>query len=100
MILTYNSKYRDGTINYGGYSNIMVTDEHFVVAIPDNLPLDGAAPLLCAGITVYSPLRYYSLDKPGLHIGVVGLGGLAGPHGREVCQGHGTQGSRYQHLLR
>ncbi|OWM66185.1 hypothetical protein CDL15_Pgr013402 [Punica granatum] len=75
-ILTYNSKYTDGTITYGGYSDIMVADEHFVVAIPDNLPLDGAAPLLCAGITVYSPLRHYGLDKPGLHVGVVGLGGL------------------------
>ncbi|PKI61467.1 hypothetical protein CRG98_018150 [Punica granatum] len=54
----------------------MVVDEHFVVAIPDNLPLDGAAPLLCAGITVYSPLKFFGLDKPGLHLGVVGLGGL------------------------
>ncbi|MFQ6645963.1 hypothetical protein Gotur_019530 [Gossypium turneri] len=54
----------------------MVADEHFIVRIPDNLPLDVAAPLLGAGITVYSPLRYYGLDKPGLHVGVVGLGGL------------------------
>ncbi|XVF61488.1 hypothetical protein PTKIN_Ptkin08bG0133600 [Pterospermum kingtungense] len=76
MILTYGAKYHDGTITYGGYSNTMVADEHFIVRIPDNLPLDAAAPLLCAGITVYSPLRYYGLDKPGLHVGVVGLGGL------------------------
>ena len=54
----------------------MVVDEHFVVHIPDNLSLDAAAPLLCAGITVYSPLRFYGLDKPGMHVGVVGLGGL------------------------
>ncbi|WJX61799.1 cinnamyl-alcohol dehydrogenase [Trifolium repens] len=54
----------------------MVSDEHFVFRIPDELPLDAAAPLLCAGITVYSPLRYFGLDKPGLHIDVVGLGGL------------------------
>jgi len=54
----------------------MVADERFVVRIPDSIPLDAAAPLLCAGITVYSPLKYYGLDKPGLHIGVVGLGGL------------------------
>ncbi|MFQ6636701.1 hypothetical protein Gotur_013684, partial [Gossypium turneri] len=54
----------------------MVADEHFIVRIPDNLPLDVAAPLLCAGITVYNPLRYYGLDKPGLHVGVFGLGGL------------------------
>ncbi|KAI9125248.1 hypothetical protein K1719_003864 [Acacia pycnantha] len=75
-ILTYGAKYVDGTITYGGYSDFMVADEHFVVRIPDALPLDAAAPLLCAGITVYSPLRYYGLDKPGLHVGVVGLGGL------------------------
>ena len=66
----------DGSITAGGYSDIMVADEHFVVRIPDNLPLDGAAPLLCAGITVYSPLRHFKLDQPGLRIGVVGLGGL------------------------
>ncbi|KAG5001623.1 hypothetical protein JHK87_022695 [Glycine soja] len=74
--LTYGAKYRDGTITYGGYSNSMVADEHFVIHIPDSLALDAAAPLLCAGITVYSPLRYYGLDKPDLHVGVVGLGGL------------------------
>ncbi|KDP29760.1 hypothetical protein JCGZ_18695 [Jatropha curcas] len=76
MILTYGAKYYDGTTTYGGYSDSMVVDEHFVVRIPDVLPLDAAAPLLCAGITVYSPLRYYGLDKPGMHVGVVGLGGL------------------------
>ncbi|WJX90345.1 cinnamyl-alcohol dehydrogenase [Trifolium repens] len=67
--------YRDDT-TYGGYSDSLVADEHFVVHIPDGLPLDAAAPLLCAGITVYSPLRYFGLDKPGQHIGVVGLGGV------------------------
>ncbi|XP_045809336.1 probable mannitol dehydrogenase isoform X2 [Trifolium pratense] len=74
--LTDGSKYSDGTATYGGYSDSMVSDEHFVFHIPDELPLDAAAPLLCAGITVYSPLRYFGLDKPGLHVGVVGLGGL------------------------
>ncbi|CAJ1931238.1 unnamed protein product [Sphenostylis stenocarpa] len=74
--LTYGAKYRDSTITYGGYSDSMVADEHFVIRIPEGLPLDAAAPLLCAGITVYSPLRYFELDKPGLHVGVVGLGGL------------------------
>ncbi|KAL6576940.1 hypothetical protein OROMI_011216 [Orobanche minor] len=54
----------------------MVATEHFIVRIPDNMPLDGAAPLLCAGITSYSPMRYFGLDEPGQHIGVVGLGGL------------------------
>ncbi|PSS30037.1 Mannitol dehydrogenase [Actinidia chinensis var. chinensis] len=76
MLLTYNSPYYDGTNTYGGYSDHMVTSERYVVRIPDSLPLDAAAPLLCAGITTYSPLRYYGLDKPGMNVGVVGLGGL------------------------
>ncbi|KDO60517.1 hypothetical protein CISIN_1g0180941mg, partial [Citrus sinensis] len=76
VIMTYANKYHDGTITYGGYSDIMVADEHFVVRIPEGTPLDATAPLLCAGITVYSPLRFYGLDKPGMHVGVVGLGGL------------------------
>ncbi|XP_057497168.1 probable mannitol dehydrogenase [Actinidia eriantha] len=76
MILTYNSPYYDGTNTYGGYSDHMVASERYVVRIPDNLPLDAAAPLLCAGITTYSPLRYFGLDKPGMSVGVVGLGGL------------------------
>ncbi|KAG7968151.1 hypothetical protein I3843_08G138100 [Carya illinoinensis] len=75
-IQTYGFKYHDGTITYGGYSDIMVADEHYVIRIPDNLPLDGCAPLLCAGITVYSPMKFYGLDKPGMQVGVVGLGGL------------------------
>ncbi|KAH7566812.1 hypothetical protein JRO89_XS08G0238800 [Xanthoceras sorbifolium] len=76
MVSNHGSKYQDGTTTYGGYSDIMVANEHFVVHVPDNLPLDACAPLLCAGITVYSPLKYYGLDKPGMHVGVVGLGGL------------------------
>uniref|UniRef100_A0A803M4Z1 Enoyl reductase (ER) domain-containing protein n=1 Tax=Chenopodium quinoa TaxID=63459 RepID=A0A803M4Z1_CHEQI len=76
MILTYGSTYFDGTPTYGGYSDIIVVDEHFAVRIPENMALDATAPLLCAGITVYSPLKYFGLDIPGLHVGVVGLGGL------------------------
>ncbi|XP_062019618.1 probable mannitol dehydrogenase [Rosa rugosa] len=75
-VQTYGANYLDGTTTYGGYSDIMVANEDFVIRIPDNLPLDGAAPLLCAGITTYSPMRYFGLDKPGMHVGVVGLGGL------------------------
>ncbi|KAG5610842.1 hypothetical protein H5410_022123 [Solanum commersonii] len=75
QIMTYNGAYTDGTTTYGGYSDIMVTNEHYVVHWPENLPME-AAPLLCAGITIYSPLKYFGLDKPGMHIGVVGLGGL------------------------
>ncbi|XWS41675.1 hypothetical protein CRYUN_Cryun17cG0102800 [Craigia yunnanensis] len=88
MIFTYAGKYYDGSITYGGYSNTMVVDEHFIVRIPNNLPLDVAAPLFCAGITVYSPLRYYGLDKPGLHVGVVGLGGL-GHSAVKIAKGQG-----------
>ncbi|TYG95053.1 hypothetical protein ES288_A11G236900v1 [Gossypium darwinii] len=76
VILTSGAKYHDRTITYGVHSDWMVADQHFVVLIPDNLPLNVAAPLLCAGISMYSPLRYNGLDKPSLHIGVVGLGGL------------------------
>ncbi|KAF7130371.1 hypothetical protein RHSIM_Rhsim10G0174500 [Rhododendron simsii] len=76
IIQTYNGVDYDGTKRYGGYSDHMVANERYVIRIPDNLPLDAAAPLLCAGITTYSPLRYYGLDKPGMKVGVVGLGGL------------------------
>ncbi|KAJ4962169.1 hypothetical protein NE237_022108 [Protea cynaroides] len=76
MIQTYNSTHYDGTKTYGGYSDIMVANERYIIRMPENLPLDAGAPLLCAGITVYSPLKYYGLCKPGMHLGVVGLGGL------------------------
>ncbi|CAK9159922.1 unnamed protein product [Ilex paraguariensis] len=65
--------YKDGITNYGGYSDHMVVDEHFVLRWPENLPLDSGAPLLGAGIITYSPLRYFKLDKPGLG----GIGHLA-----------------------
>ncbi|KAB1226117.1 putative mannitol dehydrogenase [Morella rubra] len=76
MILTYSNIYHDGTLTYGGYSDTMVANERYIIRFPENVPLDASAPLLCAGITVYSPLRYYGLAEPGKHIGVVGLGGL------------------------
>nr|WKU61927.1 cinnamyl alcohol dehydrogenase [Rauvolfia serpentina] len=76
QILTYSATYTDGTTTYGGYSSLMVADEHFVIRWPENLPMDIGAPLLCAGITTYSPLRHFGLDKPGTHVGIVGLGGL------------------------
>ncbi|XP_058099623.1 probable mannitol dehydrogenase [Magnolia sinica] len=76
VIPTYGGTYHDGTATYGGYSNMVVVNEHFVVHLPDNLPLDGTAPLLCCGITVYSPMKYFELCKPGMSLGVVGLGGL------------------------
>jgi alcohol dehydrogenase (NADP+) len=76
MILTYNGpdKYLGG-VTYGGYSNSIVVDEHFVLSVPGNLELAGAGPLLCAGITTYSPMRHWGVSK-GKKVGVVGLGGL------------------------
>uniref|UniRef100_A0A7N0T5G4 Enoyl reductase (ER) domain-containing protein n=1 Tax=Kalanchoe fedtschenkoi TaxID=63787 RepID=A0A7N0T5G4_KALFE len=76
MVTTVCGADKDGTFTQGGFSDIMVVEARYVVRIPNNLPLAGAAPLLCAGITVYSPLKYYGLSKPGMQIGVVGLGGL------------------------
>ncbi|XP_027079441.1 probable mannitol dehydrogenase [Coffea eugenioides] len=76
VVLTSGAPYHDGTITYGGYSNEMVCNEHFIIRFPENLPLDGGAPLLCAGATVYSPMKYYGIAKPGSHIGINGLGGL------------------------
>jgi alcohol dehydrogenase (NADP+) len=72
---TYGSVDRDGTITYGGYSDHVVVDQDFVLRIPDGLELDVAAPLLCAGITTYSPLRHWGAG-PGSQVAVVGLGGL------------------------
>ncbi|KAI3950210.1 hypothetical protein MKW92_044524 [Papaver armeniacum] len=76
QIFTYNSSYYDGSKTYGGYSDIMVANERYVVRIPDSIPLDACAPLLCAGITVYSPIKHFRLNEPGTRLGVVGLGGL------------------------
>lgn len=73
---TYNGLEKDGkTPTYGGYSTHIVVHEDFVLKIPENLPLDAAAPLLCAGITTYSPLKHWKAG-PGKKIGVIGLGGL------------------------
>jgi uncharacterized zinc-type alcohol dehydrogenase-like protein len=72
---TYGSIDRDGTRTQGGYSDKVVVDADFVLRIPDALPLDKAAPLLCAGITTYSPLRHWGAG-PGQQVAVVGLGGL------------------------
>lgn len=72
---TYGAEDRYGQITAGGYSTHIVTDEHFVLRIPDGLALDVAAPLLCAGITLYSPLRHWNAG-PGKKVAIVGLGGL------------------------
>ncbi|XP_026391023.1 probable mannitol dehydrogenase isoform X2 [Papaver somniferum] len=75
-IFTYNSSYYDGSTTYGGYSDIMVANERYVVRIPDSMPFDACAPLLYAGITVYIPMKYFGLCEPGTCLGVVGLGGV------------------------
>ena len=75
-VFTYNSPYYDGTRTQGGYSNIVVVNQRYVLLFPDSLRLDAGAPLLCAGITVYSPMKYYGMTEPGKHLGVAGLGGL------------------------
>ena len=73
---TYNSRDKHlGTQTYGGYSESVVVDEAFVLKVPENLDLAATAPLLCAGITTYSPLRHWNVG-PGKKVGVVGLGGL------------------------
>ena len=76
LTLTYNFPDKhSGGVTYGGYSDSIVVDEHFVLRVPPNLNLAGTAPLLCAGITTYSPLRHWGVTK-GMKVGVVGLGGL------------------------
>ncbi|SNQ51928.1 putative aldehyde dehydrogenase; carbonyl stress response [Frankia canadensis] len=72
---TYNGRDYDGEITYGGYSQTIVVDENYVLRVPTSLSYEGAAPLLCAGITVYSPLRHWAAG-PGKKVAVVGLGGL------------------------
>lgn len=74
-VFTYNSPGPDGGTTYGGYSDNIVVDEHFVLHIADSLDPAAAAPLLCAGITTYSPLRHWQVGA-GDKVGVVGLGGL------------------------
>jgi alcohol dehydrogenase (NADP+) len=76
MTLTYNFPDKHlGGVTYGGYSDSVVVDQRFVLRVPSNLKLAGAAPLLCAGITTYSPMRHWGVGK-GKNVGVVGLGGL------------------------
>jgi alcohol dehydrogenase (NADP+) len=75
MVGTYNAKDYDGNVTYGGYANNIVAPEHYVYSISPKLDLAAVAPLLCAGITTYAPLRHWKAG-PGKKVGVVGLGGL------------------------
>jgi len=99
MITTYNGVERDGkTPTQGGYSNKIVVDENYVLKIPDNLPLDRAAPLLCAGITLYSPLKHWQAS-PGKKVGIVGLGGL-GHMGVKIAHALGAEVTIMSHSLK
>jgi uncharacterized zinc-type alcohol dehydrogenase-like protein len=86
---TYNSKGKDGRWTDGGYSTHIVVDEDFVLGIPDGIELDVAAPLLCAGITVFSPLRHWQAG-PGKQVAIVGMGGL-GHMGVKIAHAMGAE---------
>jgi uncharacterized zinc-type alcohol dehydrogenase-like protein len=90
LTLTFNSPDKHlGGVTYGGYSKSIVVDEHFVLRVPSNLDLAGVAPLLCAGITTYSPMRHWGVGT-GKKVGVVGLGGL-GHMGVKFAHAFGAQ---------
>ncbi|MET9097912.1 NAD(P)-dependent alcohol dehydrogenase [Streptomyces antibioticus] len=95
---TYNAIGKDGEPTYGGYSQKIVVDENYVVRIPDTLALDEAAPLLCAGITTYSPLRHWNAG-PGKKVAIVGLGGL-GHMGVKIAHALGAEVTVLSQTLR
>jgi uncharacterized zinc-type alcohol dehydrogenase-like protein len=93
---TYNAYEQDGTTpTYGGYSTHIVVDETYTLHVPENLPLASAAPLLCAGITTYAPLRRYGA-KAGQEVGIVGLGGL-GHMGVKLAKAMGARVTVFSH---
>ncbi|HEY0283696.1 MAG TPA: NAD(P)-dependent alcohol dehydrogenase [Rhizomicrobium sp.] len=97
--LTYSGYEQDKkTITQGGYSDKIVTDENFVLKIPDNLALDAAAPLLCAGITLYSPLVHWKAG-PGKKVAILGLGGL-GHMGVKIAHALGAEVTVLSHSLK
>ena len=89
MTQTYSAKDRHGAVTQGGYSTRITVDESYVLRIPESIPLDRAAPLLCAGITTYSPLRHFGVKK-GDKVAVVGLGGL-GHMGVKIAKEMGAE---------
>lgn len=99
MSLTYNGFERDGkTPTQGGYSDHIVVDENYVLRIPSNLPLDQAAPLLCAGITLYSPLLHWKAG-PGKNVAIIGLGGL-GHMGIKIAHALGARVTVLSHSFK
>ncbi|WP_432248151.1 NAD(P)-dependent alcohol dehydrogenase [Streptomyces sanyensis] len=97
-VATYNALDKNGEPTYGGYSTRIVVDERFTVRIPDGLALDRAAPLLCAGITLYSPLRHWKAG-PGKKVAIVGLGGL-GHMGVKIAHALGAEVTVLSQTLR
>jgi uncharacterized zinc-type alcohol dehydrogenase-like protein len=99
MTATYNAMERDGkTIAFGGYSNYFVINERYAVRISESLDLAGTAPLLCAGITLYSPIRHWRVS-PGMQVGVMGLGGL-GHMGVKFAAALGAEVTVFSHSAR
>jgi alcohol dehydrogenase (NADP+) len=88
-VFTYNGRDYEGNVTQGGYSDKIVVNEDFVLRIPDNLPLNASAPLLCAGITLYSPLKHWGAG-PGKRIAIIGLGGL-GHMGVKIAHALGAE---------
>jgi alcohol dehydrogenase (NADP+) len=96
--LTYNGVERDGkTPTQGGYSSKIVVNENYVLSIPDDLPLPRAAPLMCAGITLYSPLMHWNAG-PGKRVAIIGLGGL-GHMGVKIAHALGAEVTVLSHSL-
>lgn len=96
MTGTYNTMERDGkSVAYGGYSNLIVVDENYVVTVPESLPIEGVAPLMCAGITLFSPLRHWQAG-PGKKVGIIGLGGL-GHMGLKFAHAMGAETTIFSH---
>ena len=99
MTPTYNGRERNSTdLTQGGYSTKIVVDENYVLHLPKNLPLDATAPLLCAGITLYSPLRHWHAG-PGKKVAIVGLGGL-GHMGVKIAHALGAEVTILSHSLK
>ena len=96
MTGTYNTLERDGkTVAMGGYSNVFVINQDYAVHVPENLDLPGVAPLMCAGITLYSPLRNWKAG-PGKKVGIIGLGGL-GHMGVKFAVAMGAETTVFSH---
>jgi len=88
-IYTYNSRGRDGKPTEGGYSTAFTVEQDYLCRIPDSIPLDAAAPLLCAGITLYSPLKRWGAG-PGKQVAIIGMGGL-GHMGVKIAAAMGAE---------